>query len=93
MTPAQLAIARALKAASDGVEFRAGRGGAYCPVCGAKLRTVVTRPPADGYRIRYHKCIATDCVLSRLGKSVKSVETLTKPPKKGNHTSSTGLFS
>lgn len=37
MTPAQLAIARALKAASDGVEFHAGRG-AYCPVCGAKLK-------------------------------------------------------
>lgn len=93
MTPAQLAIARALKAAADGVEFRSGRGGAYCPVCGAKLRTVVTRPPADGYRIRYHKCLATDCVLSHLGKSVKSVETLARTPKKSNHKHSTGLFS
>ena len=73
MTPAQLAIARALKAASDGVEFRAGRG-AYCPVCGAKLKAYNTQPWREGVRVRYHHCAAPDCILARLGKTVKSVE-------------------
>lgn len=78
MTPAQLAIARALKAASDGVEFRPHRG-AYCPACGCKLKSYNTQPWRDGLRVRYHHCADPDCILSRLGKTVKSVEEQPRP--------------
>ena len=78
MTPAQMAVAKSIRAAEAGVEYRPGRG-AYCPACGAKLRAYITKGWADGYRVRYHKCADPACVLSRLGKSVKSVEDKKEP--------------
>ena len=73
MTPAQLAVAKHLLAAESGVEYRPGRG-AYCPACGAKLRAVNTQPWKDGFRVRYHRCSAPDCILARLGRNIKSIE-------------------
>lgn len=74
MTPAQLVVAKHLLAAEAGVEYRPGRG-AYCPACGAKLRTVNTLPWTEGFRTRYHKCAAPDCILAKMGKNIKSVQT------------------
>lgn len=74
MTPAQLVIAKHLLAAEAGVEYRPGRG-AYCPACGAKLKAYTTKGWCEGFRVRYHRCAAPDCVLARLGKNIKSVQT------------------
>ena len=77
MTPAQLAVAKSIRAAEAGVEYRPGRG-AYCPARGAKLRAYITKSPDAGYRVRYHKCADPACVLSRLGKNVKSIEEMSQ---------------
>ena len=73
MTPAQLAVAKSIRAAEAGVEYRPGRG-AYCPACGAKLKVINTQQWRDSLRVRYHVCSDPGCVLFRLGKNVKSVE-------------------
>lgn len=73
MTPAMMQVAAYIRAAEAGVEYRPGRG-AYCPACGAKLRAYITRPWADGIRVRYHRCPDPACVLSRIRRNIKSVE-------------------
>ena len=66
-------IALVKQEAADGVDYSA-RHGALCPWCGKKARIVSTRPWEDTTRIRYHRCEESECVLSVLQVSIKSVE-------------------
>ena len=58
--------------AEGGVDF--GCRGALCPCCGQRAKVVTTRPWEDGYRVRYHRCENPQCVLHRLGTTIKSLQ-------------------
>lgn len=66
-----LLIMDAIQKARDGVGFDA-RDGAMCPFCGQKTKITHTLPWMDNYRMRYHRCDNLDCVLCRIGESIKS---------------------
>jgi hypothetical protein len=68
-----LLVVELLDAARSGVTYTA-KLKASCPACGQQLHTVSTKPWSGCVRIRYHKCINPDCLLSMLGQSVKSIE-------------------
>jgi len=64
--------ARAL--ADAGIDYSV-RYGAVCPVCGkVQLPTVTTRPWKENTRTRFHKCNNQDCILCRMGISIKSLQ-------------------
>jgi hypothetical protein len=68
-----LLVVELLEAARTGVTYTA-KLKAPCPVCGQQLQTSKTMPWSGCFRIRYHKCTNTDCMLSMLGQSIKSIE-------------------
>jgi len=66
-------VAQAREIAASGVDYSA-RLGALCPYCGKKTKIYRTCHWEDTTRIRYHKCLTPECLISVLGISVKSVE-------------------
>ena len=68
-----LLVVELSEAARAGVTYSA-KLKASCPACGQQLHTIKTLPWSGNSRIRYHKCINPDCLLSMLGQSVKSIE-------------------
>lgn len=68
-----LLVVELLEAARAGVTYTA-RLKASCPACGHQLQTTRTMPWSGRFRTRYHKCTNTDCMLSMLGQSIKSIE-------------------
>ena len=76
MTDAEvLAVIDEVRAKADaGVDYSA-RWGAVCPVCGkARMQTVTSRPWKNGIKIRYHKCNNLECLVCRIGLSLKSYQ-------------------
>jgi hypothetical protein len=59
--------------AESGVDYRP-RTGALCPACGKAAKIFATRPWEANFRIRYHKCRQSGCVLASTGTTIKSVE-------------------
>jgi len=68
-----LLVVELLEAARAGVTYTA-KLKASCPACGQQLQTTKTMPWSGCFRTRYHKCTNTDCMLSMLGQSIKSIE-------------------
>lgn len=68
-----LLVLELMQAARAGVTYTA-KLKASCPACGQQLQTTKTMPWSGDYRTRYHKCTNTDCLLSMLGQSIKSIE-------------------
>lgn len=67
-------ILTAKEQAQAGVDY-SPRYGAVCPCCKTVKIPIFRTMPWDGNtRIRYHKCKNTDCLLSRLNLSVKSLQ-------------------
>lgn len=67
-------IIEAITMAREGVEFDY-RNGAACPLCGARLKVISTKPWIVN-RIRYHRCENTKChfyLHPELG-NIKSIE-------------------
>ena len=77
MTDAEvLAVIDEVRSKADaGVDYSV-RWGAVCPACGKKRISIITVRPWNGNsRIRYHKCDNRECLICRMGISVKSVQT------------------
>ena len=60
--------------ADAGVDYSVKYGG-VCPVCATDHLPVITSRAWKGnVKIRFHKCNNADCILSRMGVSIKSVQ-------------------
>ena len=69
-----LLIDEARTKAESGIEYSI-RYGAVCPLCGKKrIKTVPSRPWCNGIKIRYHKCDNHNCLICRIGFSIKSYQ-------------------
>lgn len=66
------AVRTAILLAARGTVYR-HEGGAACPLCGRRMRTVSSGTPGTG-RIRRHRCGNPSCLVSLLALVVKSVE-------------------
>ena len=66
------AVVTLIQKAEEGVSY--GGRGAICPACGERARVITTRRWSGGMRIRYHKCQNSNCLLSGLGVTIKSVQ-------------------
>jgi len=76
MTAAQItqAVALALEAAANGVDYRP-KEGAVCPWCGKKKIPVYsTKPWSGSVRVRYHHCNNPGCLLCQLHTGIKSLQ-------------------
>ncbi len=73
MTRQEKAIAAAVAKAREGVRFTL-KGGAPCPLCGQRCR-VVSSPKSSGtFKVRYHLCGNSKCLLCQLRANIKSVQ-------------------
>ena len=60
--------------ASEGIDYSVKYGG-VCPICGKDHMPVVTsRPWNENIKFRFHKCNNNECILCRMGVSIKSVQ-------------------
>lgn len=73
-SPTVAQIAKAKKAAENGVEY-SPQYGARCPWCDSRAKILRTFPWQANTRLRYHRCQKTGCVVANLRLTIKSVET------------------
>ena len=64
-------VRAALLLAQQGVDYT--KRGAYCPLCGQKMRTVDTKDCGKS-KLRWHKCRNEDCLLGSMALLVKSAQ-------------------
>ena len=56
-----------------GVDY-SPRHGAACPCCGKRTLIYKSIPWDGDTKLRYHRCQNKSCILSRVNKSIKSVQ-------------------
>jgi len=66
-------VVLAVKAAENGVDY-SPRLGALCPWCGKKAKVYSTKKWDGPYRIRYHRCETSRCLIKMSGGTIKSLE-------------------
>jgi hypothetical protein len=60
--------------AEGGVDYDRQLGMVLCPACGKRAYVRNTLEWSGGFRIRYHRCKNQNCLLCRMGTSIKSIE-------------------
>ena len=66
-------ILAALAKAGDGTVFQAGEG-APCPLCGERAKVVGSPKWEGSVKVRYHRCVNSQCLLCVLNKNFKSIQ-------------------